>query len=324
MSTPAKGFFPIEDKFVIAVTSSALFDMSESNKVFEKEGREEYQRYQQEHRNDVLARGVAFPFIRRLLSLNEVLCGGETQLSTKEREQRKFIEVVLFSRNNPATGSRAFYSIKHYGLDISRACFSSGSTNFQYLGAFNSMLYLSTNQEDVQGASAAGYAAGHVLHNTQSMQDDDTNLQLRVAFDFDGVLADASAERIAQEKGIDGFAEHETENAEIPLAEGPLTVFLQRLSELKSKLKAEHPDEELIRTALITARNAPAHERVITTLAKYGVELDEVFFLGGINKARVLEVFRPHFFFDDKLTNLQDLENIPSVHIMLNQDCEKE
>lgn len=308
--------FPIEDKFVIAVTSSALFDMTESNAVFEKEGREAYQRYQQEHRNDVLQPGVAFPFIKRLLALNDLL-KGDAEEDTLAWEQRKFIEVVLFSRNNPATGSRAFHSIKHYELDISRACFSSGSTNFQYLGAFNSVLYLSTNVQDVQGASAAGFAAGHVQHNPL-MLDNDTDKQLRVAFDFDGVLADPSAELVAQEKGLKGFSEHEVEYAEIPLSEGPLTRFLQSLSGLKERLKAQLPNTEPpIRTALITARNAPAHERVITTLAKYGVDLDEVFFLGGINKAHVLEVFRPHLFFDDKLTNLQDLTNIPSVHIML-------
>jgi len=217
--------FPIEDKFVIAVTSSALFDMTESNAVFEKEGREAYQRYQQEHRNDVLLPGVAFPFIKRLLALNDLL-KGEVEEDTLAWEQRKFIEVVLFSRNNPATGSRAFHSIKHYGLDISRACFSSGSTNFQYLGAFNSVLYLSTNVQDVQGASAAGFAAGHVQHNPL-MLDNDTDKQLRVAFDFDGVLADASAELVAQEKGLKGFSEHEVEYAEIPLSEGPLTRFLR-------------------------------------------------------------------------------------------------
>ncbi len=313
-----KKSFPIENKFVIAVTSSALFDMTESNRVFEEEGREAYQRYQQEHRNDVLRPGVAFPFIKRLLALNELL-KGDTKEDMRAWEQRKFIEVVLFSRNNPATGSRVFYSIKHYELDISRACFSSGSTNFQYLGAFNSVLYLSTNVHDVQGASDAGFAAGHVQHNP-SMLDNDTDTQLRVAFDFDGVLADPSAELVAQEKGLEGFSEHEVEYAAIPLSEGPLTRFLQSLSKLKELLKAQHPDKEPIRTALITARNAPAHERVITTLAKYGVDLDEVFFLGGINKAHVLEVFRPHLFFDDKLTNLQDLTNIPSVHIMLSPE----
>jgi len=318
-----KSFYPIERKLVIAVTSSALFDMTESNRVFVEEGREKYQEYQLSHIDEIFKPGVAFPFISRLLALNAHVNGKKRSVDVPEHD--RFIEVVLFSRNSPATGMRAFRSIQHYELDISRACFSSGSTNFQYLDAFNSLLYLSTNEDDVKAAMTAGYTAGLVRPQSDYIDKDEEDFELRIAFDFDGVIADLSAERVTQEKGIESFANHEVQNAQIPLGEGPLKRFLVQISRLQQleREKYEHRkrkgkgDRRSIRTAVITARNAPAHERVITTLSAFGIEVDEVFFLGGIDKARILKVFRPHLFFDDKLDNLRHLEGIPSVLIMM-------
>ena len=318
-----KGFYPIEHKLVIAVTSSALFDMTESNRIFIEQGREKYQEYQHSHIDEILMPGVAFPFISRLLALNAHVNGKKKSIDVPEQD--RFIEVVLFSRNSPATGMRAFRSIQHYELDISRACFSSGSTNFQYLEAFNSLLYLSTNENDVKDAMNAGYAAGLVRPQSDYVDNDEKDFELRIAFDFDGVIADLSAERVTQEEGIESFASHEVRNAQIPLGEGPLKRFLVQISRLQ-KLEREKYEQHKrkgkverrsIRTAVITARNAPAHERVITTLSAFGIEVDEVFFLGGIDKARVLKVFRPHLFFDDKLDNLRHLEGIPSVLITM-------
>ena len=210
-------------------------------------------------------------------------------------------------------------------LNISRACFSSGSTNFQYLDAFNSLLYLSTNENDVKAAMEKGYAAGLVRAQSLYLDNDNEDVELRIAFDFDGVIADRSAELVTQEQGIESFADHEALHAQIPLGEGPLKRFLEQISKLQ-KLERDkferrknnnEPYRRFIRTAIITARNAPAHERVITTLTSFGIEVDEVFFLGGIDKARILKVFRPHLFFDDKLDNLRHLEGIPSVLIMM-------
>ena len=320
---PGKGFYPIEDKLVIAVTSSALFDMTESNRIFEEEGCERYQEYQSTHLEDILKPGVAFPFIRKLLALNAHVNGKERNEDVPEED--RLIEVVLFSRNSPTTGLRAFRSIQHYMLNISRACFSSGSTNFQYLDAFNSLLYLSTNENDVKAAMEKGYAAGLVRAQSLYLDNDNEDVELRIAFDFDGVIADRSAELVTQEQGIESFADHEALNAQIPLGEGPLKRFLEQISKLQ-KLERDkferrknnnEPYRRFIRTAIITARNAPAHERVITTLTSFGIEVDEVFFLGGIDKARILKVFRPHLFFDDKLDNLRHLEGIPSVLIMM-------
>ncbi|MGP1363089.1 MAG: 5'-nucleotidase [Bacteroides sp.] len=311
-------FYPIDKKLVIAVTSSALFDMKESNRVFVEEGHKKYCEYQRSMVNEILKPGVAFPFIKKLLSLNALVYSKEKGGEVSERD--RFIEVVLFSRNSPSTGLRAFHSIRSYGLDISRACFSSGSTNFQYLSAFNSLLYLSTNKEDVKAARAAGFPAGLVPSESPYPINDLEDQELRIAFDFDGVVADLSAERVSQEMGIEGFAHHETENADIPLGAGPLKRFLEQIVRIQrfaqESIGEKNTPRKFIRTALITARNAPAHERVITTLTSFGIEMDEVFFLGGIDKSRILRVFQPHLFFDDKLMNLNNLKGIPYVHIL--------
>ena len=183
--------FPIEKKLVITVTSSALFDMTESNEVFEKQGVDAYRKYQKDNLNNTLKKGVAFPFISRFLSLNKIF---------KEEQP---VEVILFSKNSPDAGNRAMRSLLDYGLDISRFVFTSGLPNFQYLPAYNSTLFLTSNSEDTQAAIDAGYAAGTVINKT--VVDDENDLQLRLAFDFDSVLAGDESERIYKEKGMEEY-----------------------------------------------------------------------------------------------------------------------
>lgn len=303
--------YDISDKLVIGIASSALFDLSDSDMVFREEGERAYRAYQREHEHDVLPSGVAFPFIRRLLALNSVF------------KEEKPIEVILFSRNDPDTGQRVFYSIQSYGLDITRGVFLSGASPYTYLKAFNTALFLSENSDDVRKAIDSGHAAGRVLQS--SLLDDEESCELRVAFDFDGVIADDSAESVYQkEKSLDDFQRSESEKASEPHHPGPLREFFVRLSRLQ-QLEHERKDEDPsyqrhIRTAIITARNAPAHERVVTTLREWNVMTDETFFLGGIEKRRVLDIFRPHIFFDDQLTHLEPAsEFIPSVHVPFGQ-----
>ena len=179
--------FPIENKLVVAVSSSALFDLSESDKVYNERGLEEYRRYQEENIDVPLAKGVAFPFVKRLLSFNEIFATEQP------------VEVVLLSRNSPETGLRVFRTINHYGLDISRASFFSGESPYKYLPAFNASLFLSASERDVQRACDAGYAAGRVLES--EVMDDATDVELRIAFDFDGVIADDESEKIYKEHG---------------------------------------------------------------------------------------------------------------------------
>ena len=208
--------YPIEKKLVVAVASSALFDLTESDKVFRTQGLQAYKEYQRQHENEPLEKGVAFPFVKRLLRLNTVF-----PASTP-------IEVILMSRNSPETGLRVFNSIKHYQLDITRAGFTSGQSNFQYLPALNTSLFLSANEEDVNNAIEHGYAAGRVLNKTVIDNDDD--MELRIAFDFDGVIAGDDAEQVYQKQGIASYMESEAANANVPLNTGPIIDLLKKIS----------------------------------------------------------------------------------------------
>lgn len=299
--------YPIEHKLVIGVASSALFDLSESHQVYLDSGAEAYRKYQETHSDSVLARGVAFPFIRRFLNIN------------RRHPDEAPVEVVLFSRNSPETGLRVMHSIAHYGLDISRAAFMTGKSPYPYLPAFNASLFLSANEGDVRSALACNYPAGLVLPSRT--EDDEDDEELRVAFDFDGVIADDEAETVFKRNNdVDEFHAHETLNVGTPHRPGPLAGLFQKLASMQRlEEKAQQRDpayKKILRIAIITARNAPSHERVVTTLKSWGVAADETFFLGGMDKARVLGVFRPHIFFDDQLSHLKSSGGtIPMVHV---------
>jgi 5'-nucleotidase len=298
--------YPIEDKLVIAIASSALFDLSESDTVYHERGLAAYREYQREHENDVLAPGVAFPLIRRLLALN----GAD--------ENDKPVDVILLSRNDPDTGLRVFRSIQHHALDISRAAFVNGSDPFRYLSAFNAALFLSANPDDVRSAMSRGAPAGRVFP-TQFI-DDSSEAELRIAFDFDGVIADDSAEVVYKTGGLPEFHKAEREKATVPMTGGPLHRFFAEVAKLQQRelaRKTANPSYvPRVRIAIVTARNAPAHERVITSLRQWGIQVDEVFFLGGIDKARILKEFKPHIFFDDQVGHIEGTAHIaPSVHV---------
>ena len=299
--------YPIENKLVIGVASSALFDLSESNDVYETQGVDEYRRHQEKNIDVPFRKGVAFPFVRRFLSINQAF-PAETP-----------VEVVLLSRNSPETGLRVFRSIQHYGLDITRATFLTGRSPHAYLPAFNASLFLSANQGDVQSAIDASYPAGVVLPS--QVYDDELDVELRVAFDFDGVIADDEAEAVYKRNNdLDEFRAHETERREIPHRPGLLADLFRKLSllrELEEQKAVQTPGyQKIIRTAIVTARDTPAYERVVTTLKKCGVSADESFFLGGMEKSRILSVLKPHMFFDDQLGHLKSSAgNIPMVHV---------
>lgn len=296
--------YPIEKKLVIAVSSSALFDMQDSDAVFRQDGEDAYRVYQQKHLNDPLKEGVAFPFIKRLLNLN----------ASFPEEQP--VEVILFSKNSPETGLRAFRSIQHYNLNISRACFSSGKPNHQYLPAFNSTLFLTTNREDAREALANGITAGVV--GKQEIQDSNEE-GLCLAFDFDGVIADDSSERVYEEQGLAAYQEYEKVHGAHPLKSGPIANLLKRISSFQKLERTKQQEDpkyrRLLKTAIVTARNAPAHERVVFTLQSLEIEVDEVFFMGGVEKARLLNILKPHIFFDDQESHIKNINNIAGVLI---------
>jgi len=298
--------YPIERKLVIAVSSSALFDLSESDKVFRENGPKAYKEFQEKHLDTILAMGVAFPFIRRFLGIN------------KRFEKEQPVEVVLLSRNSAATGKRVFRSIKHYGLEISRAAFMEGKSPYGYIPAFNASLFLSANEEDVITAIDYGYPAGTVLPT--KVVDDLTDGELRVAFDFDGVIADDESETVFRVGELKAFHQHEVEKSNIPHNPGPLADLFTKLSFMqKLEDRAEEIDrsyKRILRTAIVTARNAPSHERVINTLENWGVSSNETFFLGGMKKERILTVLKPHMFFDDQRSHLgSEAGDIPMVHV---------
>lgn len=299
--------YPIEQKLVIGIASSALFDLSASHQIFLNEGVLAYRAYQEQHIDVPLGKGVAFPFIRRFLSLNQAF------------PERLPVEVVLLSRNSPETGLRVFRSIRHYGLDIRRAAFMTGRSPHEYVPAFNASLFLSASEDDVQKAIDAQYPAGAVLPS--KVYDDELDNELRIAFDFDGVIADDEAESVyKQNHDLIAFQRYEASHQAIPHQPGPLADLFKKLAglqALESERYATEPDyRKIIKTSIITARSAPAHERVVTTLKAWGVSADESFFLGGMEKSRILKVLRPHLFFDDQRSHLHSAAGeIPMVHV---------
>lgn len=296
--------YDLTNKLVVAVASSALFDLTESHDVFQRKGESAYREYQRENEANVLKLGVVFPLIKRLLDLND--------------DDSQPIEVVLFSKNDPDTGLRVFNSIEHYGLEMSRAVFVTGQNPYKYLESFNASLFLSGNIADVREAIKHGFPAGYVSET--GYEDDVTDDELRIAFDFDAVLADDSSERVFQEEGLGKYLEHESQHGGTPMKKGPLYQFLSRISKIqRAEIKKREEDplyHPKVRIAVCTARNAPAHQRVVTTLREWDIQIDEAFFLGGMNKDKVLKVFRPHIFFDDQTTHIDRVsKKFPSVHI---------
>lgn len=300
--------YNLEHKLVIGLASSALFDLEESDAVYRTQGELTYREYQREYENTLLDQGVAFPFIQRLLSLNNIF-----------PKDKPFVEVILLSRNDPNTGLRVMNSIEQYGLNIRRAIFLQGRTPHKYIDALNISLFLSANETDVNQAINAGYPAGLILkgHIFDMTYDE----ELRIAFDFDGVIADDSSEQVYKESGLGAFIENEKNLVDQPANKGPLHKLLQELSTLqKEELKYQDQNSDYksrLRISIVTARNAPAHKRVINSLRSWGIEtVNEAFFLGGIEKRKVLEILQPHIFFDDQVTHLErTADSIASVHI---------
>lgn len=285
----------ISHKLIVAISSRALFDLSESNRVFESEGVEQYARYQIERENDILKPGVAFQLVKKFLNLNQY---GD------------LVEVILLSRNSADTGLRIFNSIEHYQLNITRAAFTGGQSPYQYVSAFGSHLFLSVNSQDVCDALKSGCAAATIL---PSHSQENHDQELRFAFDGDAVLFSDEAERVFQEQGLTAFTHSEKLAAQQPLSGGPFKGFLAALQNLQQYLPKENCP---IRTALVTARQAPAHERPIRTLRSWQIRIDEALFLGGLEKVEFLQAFNADIFFDDQARHCEQARaRVATAHV---------
>jgi 5'-nucleotidase len=285
---------PTIPRLIIGISSRALFDLTEANSIFETQGVNAYSDYQVQHENEILEPGVAFHLVQKLLKINT-----ETQ----------WIEVILLSRNSADTGLRVFNSIKHYGLNITRAVFSGGANIVEYAQAFGAHLFLSANPEDVKHLLKMGCAAA--LLWPSSTHDPHPDL-LKIAFDGDAVLFDSSSEEIFRTQGLEAFHHNEIVASQEPLPGGPFRGFLAALHQLQQQFP---PESCPIRTALVTARQAPAHERVIRTLREWNIRIDEAFFLGGLNKSQFLQAFHADIFFDDQDHHCQSA----SLHVTTGQ-----
>ena len=270
------------DKLVIAISSRALFDLDDAHKVYEQQGLAAYSQYQIDNEHVPLEPGTAFSVVRKLLGLNDGLSAAMQ------------VEVVLLSRNSADTGLRVFNSIEHYGLPITRAAFCGGESPWCYINAFGCQLFLSAEPGDVRKALENQVAAATLVSRQRSGNEDQ---QLRFAFDGDAVLFSDEAEQIFKRDGLEAFTASERAARHEPLQGGPFKQFLASLQQLQQVFPA---DQAPIRTALVTARSAPAHERVIRTLRAWDIRIDESIFLGGLDKTDFLKAYRADVFFDDQ------------------------
>jgi 5'-nucleotidase len=287
----------LDGKLVVAISSRALFDFEEENQVFEQGDDRAYMNLQLDRLETPAKPGVAFSLVQKLLAFN-----------TAEAQR---VEVVILSRNDPVSGMRVFRSAQHYGLPIQRGSFTRGQSPWRYLRPLNANLFLSTHLSDVRSALDAGVPAAQVYPHSARASEANPH-EVRIAFDGDAVLFSDEAERVFQAQGLDAFQQHEQTNAAQPLPAGPFKPLLAALQVLQ---QAGTPHMR-IRTALVTARSAPAHERAIRTLMNWNIEVDEAMFLGGLEKGEFLREFEPDFFFDDQTGHIESAaRHVPAGHV---------
>ncbi|MBU3651167.1 MAG: 5'-nucleotidase [Limnohabitans sp.] len=287
----------LDGKLVVAISSRALFDFEEENQIFENNDDRAYMRLQLDRLEIPAPPGVAFSLVKKLLAFNT--------------EAQQHVEVVILSRNDPVSGMRVFRSAKHYGLPIVRGSFTRGQSPWRYLRPLNANLFLSAHLPDVRAALDAGVPAAQVYPHAAHASDAHPH-EVRIAFDGDAVLFSDEAERVFQESGLNAFQQHEQDKAALPLSAGPFKPLLAALH----RLQLVGTPHLRIRTALVTARSAPAHERAIRTLMNWNVEVDEAMFLGGLEKGEFLREFEPDFFFDDQTGHIESAaRHVPAGHV---------
>lgn len=291
---------------VVGVSSRALFNLEKENEIFQTQNIEGFRQYQLEHENELLTEGTAFPLIKSLLKLNEIA-------------SKQIVEVVVMSRNSPETGVRVLKSIKHFNLPITRWAFSGGEPLSPFIDAFDVDLFLSKDEIEVQKISDTSNCATALIYDPPTDYIPEID-RVKFAFDADAVVFSEESEQIYKEKGIEAFHKHESENEDVPLNDGPFAELLRKLSKIQEFLPTTIELTPL-RIAIVTARNAPSHMRVIKTLRHWGVYVDEAYFMGGLSKDKVLKAFGAHIFFDDQETHLDDSSKVvPSGKVLYKTD----
>jgi len=284
------------------ISSRALFDLTEANAVFEQQGLSAYREYQREHEREILEPGTAYPLVKGLLGVND-------------RAGESLVDVIIFSRNDADSAMRVLRSVEAHGLPITRSVFRGGRDPWPLLPALSCDVFLSAEPSQVLKAKEQGVASALIMPSARTAHLDIT--EVRVAFDGDAVLFDDAAQQVYDEQGLDAFHEHEATHAEEPMAPGPFRPFLDGLARIQAHFGASSP----IRTALVTARAAPAHYRVVNTLRSWGVTVDETYFLGGVDKAEVLEAFGAHIFFDDQRVHVESAAaKVPAAQVLWSED----
>ncbi|AZL53748.1 5'-nucleotidase [Aliarcobacter skirrowii] len=294
--------YNLNNKLVIAISSRALFDLEEENQIFEKNGLDAYYKYQLENQDKSLKKGTGYRLVENILKINSFFSSDERQ-----------VEVIILSKNNAATSLRITNAINDLKLDIIRSAWTSGTNISNYLKAFKVDLFLSADDNDVLNAIENGVAAAKILHSNENIHNI-SNEQVRIAFDGDAVLFSEESELVYKNHGLEAFIEHEKENRNNPLEMGPFAKLLLTIAKIQAKFPT---DKSPIRTALVTARSAPTHERVIKTFNLWGVRVDEAFFLGGTDKYEILQAFGADIFFDDQDVHLNLSSNVvPSAKVL--------
>jgi 5'-nucleotidase len=291
----------LEKTLVVGISATALFDLSESDTLFKKEYAKDpnhaiqlYRDYMLKYEDKVLKEGIGFPLVKALLGLNRY----------QKESEAPLVEVVIMSRNSPDTGIRVLNTIRKLDLGITRSAFTAGESSADYLDAFDVDLFLTTNEADAQKVIDRGVCASAVLSTPPEYQCDTSDGQVRIAFDGDAVLFDESSELVYKEEGIEAFHKNEDKAQDVPMSEGPFATFLKKLASLQERLPMR-VEYSPVRIAIVTARNSPSEMRVIKTLRHWGVYVDEAFFLGGVEKSRILQAFKAHIFFDDQDVHLK-------------------
>lgn len=294
--------YSLTGKLVVAISSRALFDFEEENRLFESSDDSAYMKLQLDRLSMPAQTGVAFPLVQKLLAFNQ---GGEQR-----------VEVVILSRNDPVSGLRVFRSAEHHQLRLERGVFTRGRPPYHYLRSLQANLFLSANEDDVRATIDAGFPAARVYPESSKTAESHPD-EVRIAFDGDAVLFSDEAEQVFQSSGLEAFVDHESKKVAIPLPPGPFKPLLEALHRLQSQSGRKAAQGMRIRTALVTARSAPAHERAIRTLMNWGVDVDEAMFLGGLSKSEFLREFEPDFFFDDQTGHCQSAASVaPTGHVV--------